>query len=759
MLPFYCRYSAFIALFLLSEATVAMAEAPDPVEKGLEELEEEITCPVCKKHFHDPKILPCLHYYCRECVQQLALRAGPNSPFACPECRRGTILPQNDPDQLPTAFFVNRMKQLRTKMEKVQGKMEAVCEMCSRAKAEAFCRQCTEFICNDCVRLHGVLKVFAGHKVVTLQELKEGGAKAIPLKEAPPSMCKDHDEQLKIYCFDCNHLICRDCVLYDHAGHKSEFVKKSAPQYKKTLKESLVPLAKIQTNISAATREVEKVEREVSEQHKVVEETVKQSFKQLHEILHNREKQLLDKASKLKQQKLDNLGAQNKGFALATSEIQGLVDFVECSVENATDEEFMSLQQYIQEQIQEQYAKHERIDLIPAEVANIGVRVACAEGISDLCQKNAEVIVLPADPTKCTAEGPGTKDAEVGKSAQFTVRTVYQSSQFCREQQMVEAELISVVNGFVTHAKVTSKGRGVYEVTYTPEVRGRHTLIINVNGAQIAGSPFQVFAKIHPTQLGEPVRMVEGVVWPWGVALNSKQQLVVAEWGGKVSVFDKDSKKVQTITSEKISHPVGVAMDKDDNIYVSDNGIASLFQFSKEGKLMKVVKRNGTQPGEFRDLGIMKVINDKLYVCDRGTYRVHILNTEYEYVNSFGYYGDGSGQFNRPNDIAQDRAGNLYVSDSYNNRVQVFDCKGQFSSAFSKKDTASKLLKPCGIFISSDQLVYVCDTGNKCVSVFNTSGEFVTSFGQFSNPAGIVIDDDGFVYVSSHISAGKVYIM
>ena len=264
-----------------------MAEAPDPVEKGLEELEEEITCPVCQEHFRDPKILPCLHYYCKECVRQLALRAGTNNPFACPECRRETVLPQNDPDQLPTAFFVNRMKELRTKMGKVQGKMEAVCEMCSRAKAEAFCRQCTEFICNDCVKLHGVLKMFVGHKVVTLQELKEGGAKAIPLKEAPPSMCKDHDEPLKIYCFDCNHLICRDCVISGHAGHKFEFVKKSAPQYKKTLKESLVPLAKIQANISAATTEVEKVEREVSGQHKAVTSTIEQLFKQLYEILHN----------------------------------------------------------------------------------------------------------------------------------------------------------------------------------------------------------------------------------------------------------------------------------------------------------------------------------------------------------------------------------------------------------------------------------------------------------------------------------------
>ena len=738
-----------------------MAEGPDPVEKGLEELEEEITCPVCQEHFRDPKILPCLHYYCKECVRQLALRAGANRPFACPECRRGTVLPQNDPDQLPTAFFVNRIKELRTKMEKAQGKVEAMCEVCSRAKVEAFCRQCAEFICSDCVTSHRRMKMFSTHKVVTLQELKEGGAKAIPLKEAPPSMCKDHDEQLKIYCFDCNHLICRDCIIRDHAGHKFEFVKKSAPQYKKTLKESLAPLAKIQTNLSAATREVEKVEREVSDQHKAVAGTIEQSFKQLHEILLKREKQLLDRVSELKQQKLDNLGAQKKGFTLATSEIQGLVEFVERSVENATDEEFMSLQQHIQEQIQEQCAKHERINLIPAEVANVGVRVACAEGISDLCQKNAEVVLLPADPTKCTAEGPGTKVAEVSKSAQFTVRTVYQNGQLCREQQVVEAELKSVVNDSVVHTKVTSKGKGVYEVTYTPEVRGRHTLIVKVNGTQISGSPFQVFAKIHPTQLGEPVRVVEGVCQPWGLALNSKQQLVVAERGGKkVTVFDREGKKVQTITCEKLSSPNGVAVDKDDNIYVSDWSNCSLFKFSKEGKLMKVVGQRGPQPGEFKDPSMIKIINDKLYVCDRGNYRVQLLNTELKYVNSFGCHGKGDGQFNCPNDIAQDSAGNLYVSDTNNNRVQVFDCKGQFLSTFSKKGAASEQFNiPTGICVDSDQLVYVCERWNNYVSVFKTSGEFVTSFGQFSNPAGIVIDEDGFVYVSKHETAGKVYIV
>ena len=271
----------------------------------------------------------------------------------------------------------------------------------------------------------------------------------------------------------------------------------------------------------------------------------------------------------------------------------------------------MSLQQHIQQQIQEQCEKHERIDLIPAEVANVGVRVACVEGISDLCQKNAKVVILPADPRKCAAEGPGTKVAEVGKSTQFTVCTVYQSGQLCIEKQVVEAELKSIVSDCVIHAKVTLKGRGVYEVTYTPEVRGRHTLSVTVNGTQIAGSPFQVFAKINPTQLGDPVKVMEGVDKPGGIALNSKHWLYVAERdrnkvdGKKVTVFDKDGKKVQTITHEKLLRPTGVAVDKDDNIYVSDYGNSSLFKFSKEGKLMKIVGQKGTQPGEFSELGFI----------------------------------------------------------------------------------------------------------------------------------------------------------
>ena len=99
-------------------------------------------------------------------------------------------------------------------MEAVQGKVEARCKLCSGGEAIAFCRQCTEFICVECMRSHRKMKTFAGHVVTTLDELREPGrAKEIPLKRPPPPTCSIHDqEQMGLYCFDCNHLLCRSCI-------------------------------------------------------------------------------------------------------------------------------------------------------------------------------------------------------------------------------------------------------------------------------------------------------------------------------------------------------------------------------------------------------------------------------------------------------------------------------------------------------------------------------------------------------------------
>ena len=225
-----------------------MAEAPHVRKTSLEQLEREITCAVCQGHYQQAKLLPCNHYYCGPCIEKLAERSR-GKPFDCPECRKETRLPPGGVAELQSAFFVERMKDVYAQMAKAEGKMEAVCEQCAEGKSVAFCcRQCAEFICPDCVRCHQKLKVFTGHVVASLEDLNSGGAKNIPLKEAPPLKCIDHDKSLKIFCFDCDHLICRDCTIIDHNGHNFNFLKKCAPESRKTLRDSLAPLHSLAAN-------------------------------------------------------------------------------------------------------------------------------------------------------------------------------------------------------------------------------------------------------------------------------------------------------------------------------------------------------------------------------------------------------------------------------------------------------------------------------------------------------------------------------
>ena len=141
----------------------------------------------------------------------------------------------------------------------------------------------TAFLCAHCVEQHKTLRVFVGHKVQLLEDLKKGGALDIPLKEAPPPKCPEHDEPMKI-CFDCNHLICRDCVLYDHREHKSDFVK-CATENRKSLRDSLTPLQKAQANITGADKKLVATEAQVDTQEKKVCQTIRRSFAQLKAIL------------------------------------------------------------------------------------------------------------------------------------------------------------------------------------------------------------------------------------------------------------------------------------------------------------------------------------------------------------------------------------------------------------------------------------------------------------------------------------------
>ena len=725
-----------------------MAEDKD-VKKGVQDLEKEITCAICHEHYTEPKVLPCCHYYCKQCIHHLTLRTGMDKPFPCPECRKDTTLPEASVDNLPTAFFLNRMKEVHSKLELAHGKVEAKCESCLEDKAEAFCRQCTKFICAECVKAHQRLKkLFPGHTISTLNELKEGGADEILIQEPSHEACKVHDQPKNIFCYDCDTLICRDCTIKDHFGHNHEFVKVAGPEAKKMLIQQLEPLRKSQRSLSCAIKEIQTTIAEVEDQGGSVADTIKCSCAELHAIIDNHQESLLTEAATIVQQKVKSLSGQEKSLSTAYASAQSVIEYTEQCLEHSPNDKVVcmrvEMQSRIDREIQEQQKEGE--NLAPVEEVDMGVEVSCAEDLKQLCLTKAKIIQLPIDATKCMITGEGIESAEVSKMSELREVTALSNGKSAKQPGVIECCLLSQSKDPTSKYIVKLIED---RVQYTPTFQGRHELIVTVNGQEVAGSPFPVFVSIHPTQLGMPVQVITGVENPLDLDVTPAGNIIIVTGSNKIVVFEWNGKKLKELKWSEFGFgkPYGVAIDSTDgSMYITSQ--TKIVKLSPDFKLMNSSARGSYYRG-------VKVVGDEVMVSNYYD-GVMVYTKELKYVRKIGSHGDGPGQFRGIWGVSSDEHGNLYVSDRDKFCVHVFS-NGEFLHSFSCGEDSKKVLsRPHGVCVAG-QYVYVGDYAKNCVSVFTTKGEHVTTFGQkgsgdgdFNGSHGVCVDKDGFVYVCDY---------
>lgn len=251
---------------------------------------------------------------------------------------------------------------------------------------------------------------------------------------------------------------------------------------------------------------------------------------------------------------------------------------------------------------------------------------------------------------------------------------------------------------------------------------------------------------------------------PMGLAVSRDgTRLYVTDYASaSVYVFDFERRRASRFGDERhgFKYPYGVAVDDRDNVYVADSGSKLVRVFDRDGKFLRDIVHDLLE----RPTGIaIDSIRRRIYVIDSSylkshNHMLHALDMDNggECIRHFGGRGGGAKEFFFPTNVAVDALGNVYVTDTFNSRVQVFDHEGNHLKTIGERGDAFGMFdKPKGVALDAFGNVYVVDSGWSNVQIFNQRGQVLLFFGGrggypglLTNPTGITIDRNNRIYVA-----------
>lgn len=258
---------------------------------------------------------------------------------------------------------------------------------------------------------------------------------------------------------------------------------------------------------------------------------------------------------------------------------------------------------------------------------------------------------------------------------------------------------------------------------------------------------------------------VRGLGKPHGVAVDSSGRVFVADTEkSAVFVLDLRARRFLQLgvaqTKVALRIPTGLAVDRRDNVYVGDNGHGAILVFGPDLGYLGTL----TKPGDLETPTALAIdpTRDWLYAVDTRRHAVVAYDlAKGRLVKRIGKKGSEDGEFGWPQGIAVGPGGRVYVSDTMNYRVQVFDRDLNWQRSFGSLGVApGQFRRPKGIAVDGDGIVYVVDSDFNNFQMFDDQGRALLAVGQYGPlpgqmvlPAGIALShDQRRVYVAEQVT-------
>ena len=304
-----------------------------------------------------------------------------------------------------------------------------------------------------------------------------------------------------------------------------------------------------------------------------------------------------------------------------------------------------------------------------------------------------------------------------------------------------------LASGFPAAAQLTNS-----LVWPPPPAAPRIAFVQSLTGPRDFGIQSAWWTRLVDVVTGESHR--DELVKPFGMGIADTGEVLVTDTGrNRAYALDRIRHRLtrwEKIGPYRLNSPVAIAQFHN-IVYVADSELRMVLGFDSQGNLRTAITNGLERPAG------LAIADEKLFVADAGKHQIAVFDLHGQRITQFGQRGTAPGAFNYPTHLAVDDAGNLFVTDSMNGRVQVLDRQtGQARGEIGRLgDGSGQFSKPKGIAVDKAGHVYVADAAFDNIQIFDRAGHFLLAFGglgaqpgEFWLPAGVAIDREDRIYVA-----------
>ena len=663
-----------------------------------------LSCQSCSEPFSDPRLLPCLHVFCKDCLEPLYKQD--EGTITCPTCNK--TISCKPPAELPRHLRIVRDSTLSTMQQNPQ---ETLCGSCDENnKAEAYCEDCSSPICSDCVSSHKRLKAVKKHSVVSLTESR-------PVAGENVSCILHPEEAVKYYCSTCSYLVCSECLL-THKEHEcgridnAELLKKEKDELQSVIlkvEEAITPIVK-------TTETISEIVKHVGVNKDRAKEDINESFKRISETVEKRRLELIQETEDSAIAKSTRLNIQKEGLDKLFTNLQLALESGNAACKEYSSVQLFAVKGTIFKASSDIVSESRSMDHEIISNRSLNLAINCKKMIESVSTLG-RIVMDRSKPSLCGLIGINPQLAiGVAKGTECVVILQTRDAKGKNLTEGTAKVLAKVTNpssgSEVSECIVTDLDNGRYEIQFTNPTKGQHELSITIDEDNISNSPFTVNVRDY-TAIKKPAASVSEHDRVGFVAISRENLYYVTGERESMLIYDSDLGVVKEFSDTKLQakNLRGVAID-------NDNGI--------------------------------------MFVASAGSNRIVKASLEGEVIASVGgIKGAGELQFNSPMGLRLTRDGLLLVAGCNNKRIQVLT-----------SDLSFVRFIPChsgvyGVSVDCDDNIHAAVTNR--VEVFNVTGEKITEYGHgllvtATDVAFLPNSKCQYSFVTDHTTPGKIRI-